>query len=543
MADNDHILSSIVETKAENGRISIRVKPDEDKSVLFNGIKNIAEENKVVNIDYDRIREVVDSANNIFEDIGEDFIFYDPKFDEYLIVKKKPLKATLMIKREYVEEDNPMNTAILEYRLSRAEITYGILKEQLQKMIDEEILEENITVAEGTEPVPGRDGGIDYKVSLSKDLTPSVKDDGSVDFREVKSITQLKTGDIIAERVPPTKGTPGKAVTGEVIDPTPGKPYTLQAFENISVSEDGEKLIAQKNGVLSRENENLALKDYLEINSDVDFEVGNINFPGKIIVNGDVKPGFTVESADDILIHGDVEAATIKSTDGSVQIEKGVIGKDETYIYSPKRVNVNFAQNCTIETEGVINVENSLLHCTCICQNLTGEANSKIIGGEITAEESIDIFQSGNTDGTKTILCVDDKTRRELQNKRAKLQEGLKLLETQKLPLMRDFRNKKSMIKKMGQNNLSQKVKKEVIKAANRVKALDNKIGLINNNLSMIEEELNKDVNESGYVVIADTIYAGTLIKLYQNRHKVSKDTQALIFEVKNGDISITHKK
>ncbi|WP_162146704.1 DUF342 domain-containing protein [Chitinivibrio alkaliphilus] len=412
----------------------------------------------------------------------------------------------------------------------------------MEKIVEEELIEENVPVAMGTEPIPGKNGGIEYKVSLSKDLTPSVKDDGSVDFREVKSITQLSRGDIIAEQIPPTEGTPGKAVTGEEIPPTPGKPYVLNPSENISVSKDGTQLIAEKNGVLSKDKDLLVLKDYLEIPGDVDFEVGNISFPGRIIINGSVRPGFTVEGGDDVLIHGDVEAATIKSKEGSVQIEQGIIGKDTAYIYSPKRVNVNFAQNCTLETEGLINVENSLLHCSCYCKNFQAETNAKVIGGMVEAEQSIEIGHSGNKDNTKTELIVDDKQRRELQNKRQQLTEALSLLEKQQMPLMRDIKNKKKLISKVGSDALSPKVKQQVVNEANQLKSIEKKLNLIRKNLLLIEEELEKDFDQSGYVTIAGTIHSGTMVRLYREVHKVKSEATGKIFRIVRGEMKVSNK-
>ncbi|MGM0460896.1 MAG: DUF342 domain-containing protein [Fibrobacterota bacterium] len=537
MSTDTTLFKDLIPVKTEKDRTLIQVPPDSDKAALFAEIKKRVADHNIINADLSKIQQAVDKASGEYEPIGPHLIQYKDEYDSLLIVKTKPLSATLMIKREYVDEDYPLTADLLAYRLKRAGVAFGIDTQALEDMAQNEVVEENVTVAHGKEPIPGRDGGIEYTVDLDKNLAPSVKDDGSVDFRDVQTIVQLNKGDVVAKQVPPTQGTPGKSVTGEEIPATPGKPYTLSPAENIAVSQDGTQLIAQERGVVVKEHDTLTLKNYLEINSDVDFSVGNINFPGKVIIDGDVKPGFSVESGDDILIHGDIEAATIKSNGGSIEAEKGVLGKNKAYLYSPKRVNISFAQNATIESGGIINVENSVLHCQCTCGTLTGESNSKVIGGRIEAEESIEIFEAGNNDNTRTELIIDSKTRRELLHKKQQLSEAEELLEKQKLPILKDLKDKKKYLTKVGPEAVSPAIKKQLIHQANTIKSIDKKSTLISQNLKMIEAELKKESNFTGSIQIKDRIHAGTVIRLYNFTHEVRNDTSNKTFRVIKGEI------
>jgi len=40
----------------------------------------------------------------------------------------------------------------------------------------------------------------------------------------------------------------------------------------------------------------IEVSEYLEIEGDVDYNTGNIEFPGIVIIKGDVKPGFVVRA-------------------------------------------------------------------------------------------------------------------------------------------------------------------------------------------------------------------------------------------------------
>lgn len=535
--------SAILPVKEEYGAVFIQVSPSKNKESLYKSLTDTIEKNLIVNVDITRLRQIIDKASNEFEELCPIFEYYNEEFDNYIVIKTQPLKASVMIKREGIDFGFRPSLNLIKHRLIKSGILFGINDELIQQIVEKKILEEHLTVAEGVPPQTGANGKIEYKISLERDYTPKLLEDGSVDYRDIHSFTLVKEGDIIAVRIPPTEGVSGKSVLGDEIPATPGKPYTLNASENIIVSEDGEQLVAAKSGIITRQDNNLFLKDYLEIERDVDFEVGNVNFPGKVIINGNVKPGFEVISDSDILIHGEVEGATIKSLEGTVQVEKGIIGRGHTFIYAKNRINVNFAQNCTLETEGVINVTTSLLHCTTTCTDLITDSNSStIIGGITEAYRSIEIGNTGNEDDTQTVLIVDDKERAELLEKKKKLAEAYEQLDRLFLPAERDLRAKNSMIKKLG-GNVSPKIKQEYAKSVNRVKSIKSKIDLVNSNITSVEEALENSTNGEGYIVINGKMYPGTVIRLYRTKKEIQKADEAIRFKVEEDKLTVSHKK
>lgn len=540
---NENPFSKILPVKEEYGSVFIQVAPDKDKESLFNAINQAIETSLIVNIDLNKIRAIIDKASNEFEEVGPIFEYYNEEYDNYIVIKTQPLKASVMIKKEGLDFGFRPSLDLIKYKLQKSGVLFGVSDSAIQTIIDKKILEEHITIAEGVPPVTGENGKIEYEISLERDYTPKLLEDGSVDYRDIHSYTLVKEGDVIARRIPPSSGKDGKSVLGDVIPATPGKPYTLNASENIIVSEDGDQLIAAKSGIISRQDNTLFLKDYFEIERDVDFEVGNVDFPGKIIINGNVKPGFQVTSDSDILIHGEVEGAIVRSNNGTVQIEKGIIGRGHAHIYAKKRINVNFAQNCKLETEGVINVTTSLLHCDSVCTDLlTDSQNSTIIGGVTEAYRSIEIGNTGNDDGTRTELIVDDKERAELLEKKKKLAEALEQLEKLFLPAERDFRSKNTMIKKLG-GNVSPKIKQEYAKSANRVKSIKSKIDLITSNIQSVDEALENSDSGEGYIVVNNKMYPGTLIRLYRTKKEIQKEDAGVRFKVEDDLLTISHKK
>ena len=75
------------------------------------------------------------------------------------------------------------------------QITYGIDEAQLQKILDEEIYEQDVLVARGIPAVEGQDGFYEYKVNMNLEKKPKILPDGSVDywsrFRRIRSLQYI----------------------------------------------------------------------------------------------------------------------------------------------------------------------------------------------------------------------------------------------------------------------------------------------------------------------------------------------------------------
>ena len=85
----------------------------------------------------------------------------------------------------------------------------------------------------------------------------------------------------------------------------------------------------------------------------VDLAIGNINFPGDVIIQGDVLDDFKVIAEGDIFINGNVGSAVVKS-ERSIIVKKGVMGKSAGYIYAGGSLAAKFLENAIVETAGNI---------------------------------------------------------------------------------------------------------------------------------------------------------------------------------------------
>ncbi len=362
-----HPLNELVQYQEKNDRLEIQVPTDCDKKALLSSIQKELEAKIVLNADVSAIRKAIVEASGNFVDVGPKLEMYNEEADSFLILTTTPLNCTLLIKEDIFDAGIRPTVLILKQRLKRANVKFGIIISKLEEMIEHELWETPIQIAEGKEPVKGKNGTFEYKVNTEAIYTPKISEQGIADYRDIQSFTQVNKGDLIAVRIPEGKGTPGKSIFGTELPAESGAPYELRPATNVMVTADKNELRAELSGIILKQDGIVSVKSDLEIDGDVDFKVGNIKFTGRVIISGDVLAGFTVESESDIIIHGQVEASTIISNDGSILIEKGVIGKEKSLIKAKKQVQVNFAQDTKIECENIVIVESSLLHCHVVC--------------------------------------------------------------------------------------------------------------------------------------------------------------------------------
>ncbi|MDW7675586.1 MAG: flagellar assembly protein A, partial [Bacillota bacterium] len=90
----------------------------------------------------------------------------------------------------------PINFSQCEAALIEAGIVFGIMKDEINKALNQDKVSETLLVALGQEPIHGDDAVIDYKFNYKKDkLVPKMLDDGNVDFYNLDLVTNVRTGE------------------------------------------------------------------------------------------------------------------------------------------------------------------------------------------------------------------------------------------------------------------------------------------------------------------------------------------------------------
>ncbi len=260
--------------------------------------------------------------------------------------------------------------------LDNSEISYGILNEP-------EMEEDRLVLARGTPPVKGQDGCIEiypFPEDADKKFVGVYYDE-----RVMSEIINVKKGQVVARKVPPTKGIPGKDVFKCPIKSIDGKWPVFKVGEGVEVSSDDRQLIATVTGRLFLDAEGAisVLKEW-EINGSVDLSTGNIVFWGeRLIVRGSVVGGMSVETWGDVEIGENIEdEATVKAR-GNLKV-KGIIRAQNTRVFAGKDLQCGAIEYADIYVKGDLEIGDYLLDARCdIGGHFTAISGKGLVAGGI----------------------------------------------------------------------------------------------------------------------------------------------------------------
>lgn len=352
-------------------------------------------------------------------------------------------KCTAYLEYYNEEEGFSCTTEELEQFVESKGIKHGLLREALLVFVNNPsaYLKDKCKIAEGVSPVQGIDGYIQVLIGKEDDSEqrPLEAEDGKVDYKELIRLDNVRSGQIIAKRIDPVDGVPGKAVTGEEIPFRPGKEARFKIGKNVVVSPDGSAMYAAIDGLVSRTDGNkLNVFPVYEVNGDVDYKHGNIDFVGNVVIRGNVLTGFKVKAAGDIRVVGGVEGAELEAG-GSIEITGGIIGYNKGLIHAGHHVKCTFIQDGNVDAGEDVLVSQSIMHSNVRAGHAVICAGTKglIVGGSIQAGEHVSARVVGNTMSTVTSIEVGvlPRLRNEMNELRKEIREQMDSLDKTKKAL------------------------------------------------------------------------------------------------------------
>ncbi len=291
-------------------------------------------------------------------------------------------------------------------------VVHGVDDERILKALDTArtgVAVKEFVVAEGTPAIDQSENRIEFIVDISSDPGVRIRKDGSADFRNRNTITTVEKGEPIC-RILPSQQEPvdGMDVTGKAIPAQNISGLQLELGENVLKEEqdDGEIIIvATTDGELLYDSNRLAVETVHTIKGDVNMKVGNVKFPGTVLIDGTVRTGFYVISGGDIKISGGVEGALL-SSDGDILIKQGVKGAGKAVLRSKKGIMSPFVELATLLSVGNVTLKSSVVRSRIKCNgriSFQGD-NGRIVGGQIRARNGVEAGSIGTPRGIKTEL-------------------------------------------------------------------------------------------------------------------------------------------
>jgi len=296
---------------------------------------------------------------------------------------------------------NPPTLAKLEAAVSNGKITYGVDTKKLKELAANPIYNETIEITHGFLPIHGANGTFEYKVRVTVDPKPKINSDGTVDFRDLGIVENVKKGQLLCEITHPTNGTEGMNVTGKKLLPLKGKPVPVLWGENTELNQDGTAIYAKIDGQVEYDGRKIHVSKTYSINGNVDNAIGNVKVTGNVVINGTVYAQFVVAASGDIEINGTVASATLIA-DGNIILHSGIIGSE---LICKGDLTSKFIESCNISVLGSITADyiiNSNIECGHSLQ-LVG-SKGRIFGGSCVVGQDIVARVIGSEAWPKTDL-------------------------------------------------------------------------------------------------------------------------------------------
>lgn len=496
-----------VELKFSGDGVYLTVFPpmDRGKRVELNAVLDKLVRKQIRGINREQIELAVRKADRVPVKIAE--------AQEETVVNST---ASIMVSpdkmKAYISFTPPENGRMLSLEevfelLSKSGVIYGISRTNLETIIKYPVYNEMVCIAEGTPPVNGQNGRVEFHFDTKRDAKPTIMEDGRVDFRELNLIQSVTQGQTLCTLIPPLPGVAGKTVYGTDIRASDGKPAVLPKGRNVSVSEDGTALVAGISGQVSYMDGKVNIFATYEVPADVDNSTGNINFVGNVIIRGNVLSGFSVEAGGNVEVWGVVEGAVIKAG-GDIVLRRGMQGMGKGTLVSGGDIIARYIEHSNVEAKNNIKAE-AIMHSNVKCGNKLELSGRKglLVGGSCRVGKEIVAKVIGSHMATVTDLEVGVDP--SLRERYKAVKEEISRIETD----LKKAEQAITILKKLEMAGALTPDKQEIMAKSVRTKVFfTSKVAELKEELAMLEAKLQQDAY--GKIRCFNVIYPGTKVAI-----------------------------
>ncbi|MFW5782864.1 MAG: DUF342 domain-containing protein, partial [Candidatus Muiribacteriaceae bacterium] len=367
------------------------------KKVLDEGLR-ILQELETHGIESD---ENIDSSD--LEDIKE-FIQAEDGFFSIKISEDR-LKAFITIIPKVGKGKDVTIDEVKDY-ISKRQIQYGIDWGVLKKAVTDAANGEEIQEVLFAKGVPSREPVPDTYIRIFEEkYNKEVDQDARIDWRELNKIKSVKKGEKILQFVPGDPGKSGIDITGEEINPEKIENEKLKVGKNVVFNEKDNLFYSTGEGRVKIDSAgNVSVIPEFVVEGHFDLNVGNLDYEGHLIVNGNINEGFKIRVSGDINVKGNIYSSDVFSG-GNITVGNGIISKQKM-VHADGNIECRFIENSDITSDSDIIVRKAIVTSEVkalgkiICKGERGH----IVGSRIIAFKSVECEEAGSGMGTETVL-------------------------------------------------------------------------------------------------------------------------------------------
>ena len=539
----DETLDQYVTPKHVDGRVLVRIYRSgvfltvfpplgDGRKVDLNQALMRIQQTGVNNFDNQRVDECIKEPAGEPIKIAE----YEPKpqADSSVKVEIAPDEMKAIIK---VQAPKPGGRHLEVQDVINAVKSYGVVlgikEDEIERALIEDRYMQDIISAEGIPPKHGQDARIDYKVNIHKDVAFEEDSTGKVDFKKLNLVENVVVGQILAEKIPATRGQPGRTLMNRIIDARDGKDIELKQGKGTILSEDKTRLIAEINGQVVFSNNKIAVEPVYRVVGDVGPKTGNIMFLGSVVIGGNVLDNYEVKAAGNVEIAGVVQKAKIEA-EGDIIVKSGILGREGAHVESTGGSLVaKFIQSAKVIAAGDVTVQEGILHSDVEAGGKIwcNGRRAQINGGNIRATKEVRAKMIGSKAYTETNVVVGRNPRilaqceelaemlNENEEKRRKLEKEIATLEARE---------------KSDPDSFGDEQKERLEKSRNSMKKLLRKQKDLQEESQKLDEYLN-ELGEEGKVHAEREVYPGVTVTIKDASQQIADTYKAITMRYDNG--------
>lgn len=438
-----------------------------------------------------------------------------------------------IIDEEESSEEYPNAAQIIRY-LRMSSVKYGVNRKIIEKMVRDKKVGETIQVAKGLKPEKGNDGTVEYYFPIQSGGSSFVDEIGSNFFDLNRRSRQVCKGDLLAKLIPPGRGGEGITVTGRRVTLTKGGEVYIRAGRNVIFGDPEQReLRAGINGIVSLQGGTIHVDGTYLVEKDADASVGDIEFPGSVVVLGDVKDSVFIRAGGNIEVKGDVGDNSLEA-EGDVIVKGHFAGEGRGFIRAGGDVYLKLLKNQKVQAAGSVKIRES-----CIGAEVTaGESialtlhDSQASGGRLQAGWNVIAPILGDDKHTPISLSVKahehfrenlqeiEKKVSELYQELQSLDQGIKKLQNYQSPnRLNNSKVTEKLRALMEKKPGLQAQLKEALQKRNAIQGKRNRLG------------------DPGMVLAPSKVYPGVQIRIGEAQYLVVEMQRQATFRLQGGEI------
>lgn len=413
------------------------------------------------------------------------------------------MSASIMVFKDNNKNFSPAE--IIQF-LNENGIVYGVDMDMIQKIAEGRCYYENVTIAKGTPAIHGINGYYEYTFNTEPETKPIILPDGSVDYNTLGKFELVYKDQLLATYHPKTDGTDGMNILGEILKAEEAFDLPPLKVHNAEYEPENLEYYSLIEGKATLKNHLLKVTPVFTVDGNLEAATGDVDFRGDVLVKGNVFSNVTINTTGNIIINGHVEIATLIAGKDII-LKNGMQGSGIGKIKCGGNLMAKFLEQTNVNAGGNINT-NAILNCDIYAGKSVTVSGTRgiILGGKVSAVESINAYTLGNRVGITTKILVGLET--DFKTAMGKMDEEIE--ECQKL-LRESSINLEKTLTRM-------KSKADPALAKDKMKYMREKI-LYQGNLNDLMNQKNSlsDICQrsiDGKVVIKGPVNAGSVITI-----------------------------